>query len=98
MPRIIVTTDAVSSQLRETPVLLSESVHSVHLSTDHAVGQLIERLAWAVRDAEKAETARRAKSARAEQAVVASVAAGHAQSARRAAKVSRSPRRAAVGA
>jgi hypothetical protein len=58
MPRIIVTTDPVSSNLTdETPVLLDEHVHSVHLSTSHAAAQLVERLAWAVSDAESAERA-----------------------------------------
>jgi hypothetical protein len=57
MPRIIVTTDTASSRLRDTPVLLSESVNSVHLATEHAAAQLIERLAWAVGDAEDAEDA-----------------------------------------
>ena len=57
MPRIIVTADPVSSKLTsETPVLLDEHVHSVHLSTDHAAAQLVERLAWAVKDAESAES------------------------------------------
>ncbi|HUB74160.1 MAG TPA: hypothetical protein VL979_09010 [Solirubrobacteraceae bacterium] len=36
-------------------VLLDEHVHSIHLSTDHAAIQLIERVAWAVNDAEHAE-------------------------------------------
>ena len=59
MPRIIVTTDPVSSELPgEGPVLLEEHVHSVHLSTGHAAAQLVERLAWAIGDAERAETAR----------------------------------------
>jgi hypothetical protein len=59
MPRIIVTADPVSSQLTdETPVLLDEQVHSVHLSTGHAAAQLVERLQWAVSDAESAEGAR----------------------------------------
>jgi hypothetical protein len=59
MPRIIVTADRVSSQLTdETPVLLDEQVHSVHLSTGHAAAQLIERLAWAISDAEDAESVR----------------------------------------
>jgi hypothetical protein len=58
MPRIIVTADPVSPSSGDAPVLLSESVHSVHLSTDHAAGQLIERLAWAIKDAEAAESAR----------------------------------------
>lgn len=57
MPRVIVTTD--SSQLPDdAPVLLDEQVYSVHLSTGHAAAQLVERLAWAVRDAEGAESAR----------------------------------------
>jgi hypothetical protein len=56
MPRIIVTTDP--SQLpHDAPVLLDEQVHSVHLSTRHAAAQLVERLAWAIRDAEGAEGA-----------------------------------------
>ncbi len=55
MPRITVTADPVSSQSSDAPVLLSESVSSVHLSTEHAAAQLIERLAWAIGDAEDAE-------------------------------------------
>ncbi len=50
MPRIIVTTDPVDKQ--EAPVLLDERVQSLHLSDEHAAEQLIERLAWAVNDAE----------------------------------------------
>jgi hypothetical protein len=62
MPRIIVTTDAVASELTgESPVLLEEHVHSVHLSTGHAAAQLVERLAWAIGDAERAETVRPAR-------------------------------------
>jgi hypothetical protein len=58
MPRIIVTTDAIASKpTDDTPVLLEEHVHSVHLSTGHATAQLIERLAWAIGDAERAEGA-----------------------------------------
>ena len=51
MPRIIVTTedphipDGVG-------ITLDEDVRSVHLSTGHAASQLVERIAWAVRDAE----------------------------------------------
>lgn len=60
MPRIIVTTD--SSQFPDdAPVLLDEQVHSVHLSTGHAAAQLVQRLAWAIRDAEGAEGARQAQ-------------------------------------
>jgi hypothetical protein len=54
MPRIIVTTDP--SQLSaDVPVLLDEQVHSVHLSTGHAASQLVERIAWAISDAENVE-------------------------------------------
>jgi hypothetical protein len=56
MPRIIVTTDPVDER-KEPPVLLDESVQSVHLSSDHAAEQLIERLAWAVNDAEDRQRA-----------------------------------------
>ncbi len=57
MPRIIVTTDPLdrrdtTSDQGETAVLLDERVYSVHLTDDHAAEQLIERLAWAVNDAE----------------------------------------------
>jgi hypothetical protein len=39
------------------PVLLDERVDSVHLCDDHAAEQLIERLAWAVSDAEDVQAA-----------------------------------------
>ncbi len=57
MPRIIVTTDPPLLR-NDTSVLLDEQVHSVHLSTRHAAAQLVERLAWAIGDAEAAEGAR----------------------------------------
>ena len=56
MPRIIVTTDP-SQRRDDAPVLLDERVHSVHLSSDLAAAQLVERIAWAVKDAEHAERA-----------------------------------------
>jgi hypothetical protein len=60
MARIIVTTDPVgrrsTAPLRDgAPVLLDERVNSIHLCDDHAAEQLVERLAWAVSDAEDAE-------------------------------------------
>jgi len=62
MARIIVTTDPIHERRavspgEETPVLLDERVNSAHLCDDHAAGQLIERVAWAVADAEEAEHA-----------------------------------------
>lgn len=66
MPRIIVTADPGCARLGDdAPVLLDEQVRSVHLSTDHAAAQLVERLAWAVSDAEKAEQTGAARSPRA---------------------------------
>jgi hypothetical protein len=58
MPRIIVATedphipDGVG-------VTLDEDVRAVHLSTDHAASQLVERIAWAVSDAEAHRQAKR---------------------------------------
>lgn len=60
MPRIIVTTQP-SRLPDDAEVLLDEDVHSVHLSTGHAAAQLIERLSWAISDAEDAEAARRTR-------------------------------------
>ncbi len=62
MARIIVTTGPVGARgaaalLDEAPVLLDERVERVHLSEDLAAQQLIERIAWAVNDAEDAEHA-----------------------------------------
>ncbi len=53
MARIIVTTDPTIK--RAAPVLLDESVYSVHLDNDHNAAQLIERLGWAVVDAENVQ-------------------------------------------
>ena len=57
MARIIVLAEPADRLRRpavagEQPVLLDERVNSVHLCDDHAAEQLIERLAWAVSDAE----------------------------------------------
>jgi len=57
MARIIVTAD--HEVQGAPPVLLDESVYSVHLSTGHAAMQLIERLGWALSDAEEVERAPR---------------------------------------
>ncbi len=55
MPRIIVTTDP-SPLPADVPVWLDEQVQSVHLSTDHAAAQFVERVAWAISDAEDANS------------------------------------------
>jgi len=57
MPRVMVMTDPLSERSAESAlVVLDEHVRSVHLSTDHAAGLLLERLAWAIQDAEDAHT------------------------------------------
>ncbi len=58
MARIIVTTD--HTERSDTPVLLEERVYPVHIASDHAAAQLMERLAWAIGDAEKTERAQHA--------------------------------------
>jgi hypothetical protein len=57
MPRVIVIADA-SPVAADASVWLNEHVRSVHLSTDHAAAQFLERLAWAVSDAEDADEVR----------------------------------------
>jgi hypothetical protein len=53
MPRIVVTADSTADH--DASVLLDETVQPVHLSSDHAAMQLIERLACAIADAEEGE-------------------------------------------
>jgi len=62
MARIIVTIDSADERRNATlaaqmPVLLDERVDPVHLCDGHAAEQLIERLAWAVSDAEDVKRA-----------------------------------------
>ncbi|HWX74134.1 MAG TPA: hypothetical protein VNZ05_02445 [Solirubrobacteraceae bacterium] len=58
MPKLILTSDPPDSS--RPPVLLSETVHAVHLQSEHSASQLIERLRWALADAERLERSRRA--------------------------------------
>jgi hypothetical protein len=53
MARILVTADPRNR--RDAPVVLDERVLSIHLSDGHAADQLIERLGWAISDAEELE-------------------------------------------
>jgi hypothetical protein len=69
MARIIVTADPTAVRARPQPgdggsVLLDERVSSIHLADGHAAEQLIERLAWAVTDAEESERGVRATATR----------------------------------
>jgi hypothetical protein len=52
VPRIIVTTDPVD---HDGPVTLDESVASIHVASEHGSSQLLERLTWAIEDAERVE-------------------------------------------
>ena len=63
MPRIVVTTDPTALSA-DPSVWLDEEIHSVHLSTDHAAAQFVERLAWAIGDAESARGKRTGHRAR----------------------------------
>jgi hypothetical protein len=54
MPRIIITTDP-SPLPAGASVWLDEHVQPAHLSTDPAAAEFIERLAWAISDAEDAD-------------------------------------------
>jgi hypothetical protein len=59
MARIIVTTDPIRDAA---PIrLLDESVYSVHLDNDHNAAQLIERVGWAIADAESNQRTERTR-------------------------------------
>ncbi len=58
MARIIVTTDPTHNHAA--PVLLDERVDSIHLDNDHNAAQLVERLGWAISDAEETQRRERA--------------------------------------
>ena len=52
VPRIIVTTDPPDP---DQPVTLDEQVDTVHVDSDHASRQLLDRVIWAIHDAESVE-------------------------------------------
>jgi hypothetical protein len=58
VPRIIVQAEA--NEKSSGAVVLEEHVNATHLESDHCCAQLIERLGWAVLDAEDLERARAA--------------------------------------
>ena len=60
MARIIVMADP--TERRDAPILLDERVCSAHIADNHSATQLIERLGWAISDAENAERAARTRS------------------------------------
>lgn len=54
MPQIIVTADR-PPETGENPVLLRERVNVADFDSDHFAAMLVERLGWAVCDADEAE-------------------------------------------
>lgn len=59
MPRIIVIADTPQRAHIDAPVLMDEEVGPDHLADEHASQQIIERVAWAVLDAQAQEVSRR---------------------------------------
>jgi hypothetical protein len=55
MPRILVITEPVHKP--ESGVMLDEHIATSDLASDHFAGQLIERISWALADAEHSERA-----------------------------------------
>jgi hypothetical protein len=53
MARIIVIADTPGHASIDAPVLMDEEVRPDHLSDEHASHQIIERVAWAVLDAQE---------------------------------------------
>jgi hypothetical protein len=54
MPRIVVTTEPKVPE-SDTSVLLDERIATADLDSDHFAAQLIERIGWALLDADGAE-------------------------------------------
>lgn len=52
MPRIIVVADVPGRATIDAPVLMDEQVRPDHLADEHSSHQIIERVAWAVLDAQ----------------------------------------------
>jgi len=59
MARIIVLAELSDPRKIGAPVLMDEEVKPDHLADEHASHQIIQRMAWAVLDAEIVETPRR---------------------------------------
>ena len=53
MPRIIVIADTPGRAEIDAPVLMDEKVEPIHLADEHTSNQIIERVAWAVLDAQE---------------------------------------------
>ena len=58
MPRVMV----ISEEHSGASVLLDEHVSSVHLDSEHSAWQFVERLGWAISDAEDGERVQQPRS------------------------------------
>jgi hypothetical protein len=58
MARIIVIADVTRPPHIDAPILMDEEVRPDHLADDHASRQIIERMAWAILDAQELSSAR----------------------------------------
>jgi hypothetical protein len=54
MPRIIIVAEDTDGRSQQ--VVMEERVVAAHFDSDHSTSQLIERLGWAIVDAENLET------------------------------------------
>ena len=61
MARLIVIADTSRSPHIDAPVLMDEEVKPEHLTDEHASQQIIERMAWAVLDAQEVSGARESR-------------------------------------
>ena len=59
MPRLIVTTETAGERDEGTVIVHDERVLASSLDTEHSSAQLIERVGWALEDAEALEAERR---------------------------------------
>ena len=53
MPRIIVVADTPRRARIDAPVLMDEDIKPAHLADEHTSHQIVERVAWAVLDAQE---------------------------------------------
>ncbi len=54
MPRVIVISEPVDGRRRRS-LTLNEHINPIHMTDEHSSLQFLERLAWAISDAEEAE-------------------------------------------
>ena len=63
MPRVLVVSEPVDGRRRRSPTL-NEHISPIHMADEHSSLQFLERLAWAISDAEESEQAAVGRSGR----------------------------------